>query len=221
MNVRLIHGDCQEVIKSLDLESIAAVVSDPPWGVDADTNYRRFTTGAADNNDFGPGISNDSTPFDPTPWLKFPKVVLWGAHCFSDRLPVGRWLVWLKRRESKLGVMLSDAELCWVNHKKTPRRAPGVYVFEHVWDGFDRESERGRTLHPTQKPIALMKWCIKGLDLEPGSIVLDPYMGSGSTGVACLKMGFGFIGIESNAKHFQTAQRRIDAARTPLFAETP
>jgi site-specific DNA-methyltransferase (adenine-specific) len=209
MAVDLYCGDCRDVLPTLG--HIDAVVSDPPWGIDADTNYKRFTGGCTVKNDFGRGIAGDSVPFDPEPWLVFPKVALWGANCFSSRLPIGRWLVWVKRRDSKLGIMLSDAELCWVNHKKTARRPPGIYVFRHIWDGFDRESERGKTLHPTQKPVALMRWCIERLKLEPGSIILDPYMGSGTTGVAAVQLGFNFVGIESDPIHFDIAARRIEA----------
>ncbi len=205
-------GDCLAILPTLS--GIDAVVTDPPWGINADTDYTRFTNGLSSSRNFGDGIAGDAVPFDPGPWLEFPRVALWGANCFHDRLPMGQWLVWVKKRESGLGLFMSDAELCWINHKRTPRRAPGVYVCHHIWNGFDRQAERGRTLHPTQKPIAVMKWCLSRLKLAPGSTILDPYMGSGPTGVAAVELGFSFIGIEIDRAYFAIAERRIEAART-------
>jgi DNA modification methylase len=71
--------------------------------------------------------------------------------------------------------------------------------------------------HPTQKPIGLMRWCIERLKLNPGATILDPFMGSGSTGVAAIKMGFHFIGIECNPAYFAIAESRIRSATLPLF----
>jgi DNA modification methylase len=215
--VRLIHGDCLEVLKTLDAGSVDAVVTDPPWGIDADTDYTRFVNGKTRHIDHGGCIKGDTSAFDPRRWLPFPRVALWGANCFSELLPMGRWLVWTKKRDSQLGTFMSDAELCWVNKKKTPRRAPGVYCFRHVWHGFDRESERGVVLHPTQKPIEVMRWTLEMTGVQPGMTVLDPYMGSGTTGVACVKAGVNFIGCEIDPTYFATAERRIAEANDTLF----
>lgn len=219
--VRLYLGDCHEVLKGLDLSSVDAVVTDPPWGVDADTDYTRFTNGLSDHRNHGDGIAGDSGEFDPIPWLKFPRVAFWGANCFAGRLPVGRWLVWLKKRDNQLGTFMSDAELCWVNYKTTPRRAPGVYAMRHVWHGFDRESDRGAVLHPTQKPVAVLKWTIEMTGLEPGSTILDPFMGSGSTGAAAVSLGHDFIGVETDPVHFETAKAFIDGYSRPVSRLDP
>jgi site-specific DNA-methyltransferase (adenine-specific) len=211
-------GDCLTILPTLG--KVDAVVTDPPWGVDADTDYTRFTNGLSDHRNHGEGISGDKTSFDPSPWLKYPFVALWGANCFAERLPIGRWLVWLKKRDNQIATFMSDAELCWVKRKKTPRRAPGVYVKRHIWHGFDRESERGRVLHPSQKPVEIMIWTMEMAGIPEGATVLDPYMGSGSTGEACIKTGRHFIGIESDPVHFATAQRRLRSATLPLFGAT-
>jgi site-specific DNA-methyltransferase (adenine-specific) len=208
---RLILGDCRDHLATLPAD--AAIVSDPPYGINHDTDYTRFTKGKAGHTDFGSRIVGDDRPFDPTPWLTFSKVVLFGANCYSDRVPPGTLLVWCKRRDSKTGKFLSDCEVAW---RKGGR---GVYLFHHYWDGFDRESERGKTFHPTQKPVALMRWCIERLKLKPDATIVDPYMGSGSTGVAVLQLGFRFIGIECDPTHYATARRRVSAelARHPLL----
>ena len=65
-------------------------------------------------------------------------------------------------------------------------------------------------LHPTQKPVALMAWCMEKAKVPQGATVFDPYMGSGTTAIACLRTGRNFIGVEMDAKHFQTARERIE-----------
>jgi DNA modification methylase len=79
----------------------------------------------------------------------------------------------------------------------------------HLWDGFKRESEIGEHHHPTQKPVVLMAWCIEKTKLPKGSTILDPYMGSGTTGLAAIRLGMNFIGIERDAAHYKTACDRI------------
>ncbi len=182
-----------------------AIVTDPPYGVGNNNRYSRFSGGQAKlhrGRDYRP-IVGDDQPFDPSPWLGFPKVLLFGFNCFSHRLPMGSLLIWCKRRDSVLGKFLSDCEVAWFN------RGRGIYLFHHEWSGFMRESERGKSLHPTQKPVALMKWCIERMRLRPGSTIVDPYMGSGSTGVAALEMGHKFIGVECDAGYFATAAKRL------------
>jgi site-specific DNA-methyltransferase (adenine-specific) len=210
--VQLYHADCRDLLASLP--RIDAVIADPPYGIAHETDYGRFTGGKKPSRDFKP-IAGDDEPFDPSPWLTFPNVILFGANCYSDRLPLGSWLVWLKRRDNQLGTFMSDAEVAYM------KGGHGVYVFRHVWNGFDRESEaRQKTLHPTQKPVALMRWVIERLKLKPGSTILDPYMGSAPVGIAARDAGHNYIGIERDAEHFETAVRRMQERATPLFDST-
>jgi hypothetical protein len=187
---------------------VDAVVTDPPWGVSHKTDYRRFSKGGVPRGGtfFAP-IRGDDRPFDPASWLTFPKVCLWGYQAFADRLPCGSLLVWCKRPASKLGKFLSDCEVAWV------KGGYGARLFWHKWDGWNRASERGKTLHPTQKPVALMCWCLGMLGLKAGDTVLDPYMGSGPVGVACAQAGIHYIGIELDKGYFAVAKRRIEEAR--------
>ena len=113
------------------------LLSDPPYGVDNDCDYTRFTNGLHDNHNFHKGIPGDSEPFDPTPWLSYKKVVLWGANYYANKLPMGTWLVWLKKRDNQLGTFLSDCEIAFQKGGK------GVFLYRHFWHGFDRASERG------------------------------------------------------------------------------
>jgi site-specific DNA-methyltransferase (adenine-specific) len=216
MTVRVEHigdatlylADCREVVSSVVAD---AVISDPPYGMDYDTDSRRFS-GSAIRRGKGRSdrtIAGDDAEFDPAPWLRFSEVILWGANHYAQKLPVGSTLVWLKRYQEHYGSFLSDAEIGW------QRGGVGVYAM-HAPDSNGRrlmESNGnafgGETAHPFLKPIALMQWCV---ERTKGHRILDPFMGSGTTGVAALRLGRQFIGIESEGRWFDVACRRIEAA---------
>jgi site-specific DNA-methyltransferase (adenine-specific) len=214
----LYKGDCLDIVKSIDRRTIAAIVSDPPYGVAVKTDNSRFSGGkAAPRTRLDRArIRDDHKPFNPTPWLVIPKIVLWGANFYSDNLPLGGWLIWCKKRDNQLGTVLGDCEVAWTNTSKA------VYLKRHVWNGFDRESERHHgVMHASQKPIAIMGWCIDRLRLSPGDTIIDPYMGSGTTGVAAINRGFNFVGIEIDPEYYAIAQKRVLAARDAFnFRET-
>jgi DNA modification methylase len=110
--------------------------------------------------------------------------------------------VWVKRSDGAFGTFLSDAEVAW------QKGGHGVYCFRDV-----RSPGVDVGLHPTQKPLELMRWCIQRAKTLPGALVLDPFCGTGTTGVACMLEGRRFIGIEREAKYVAIAKRRIaDAA---------
>lgn len=210
---RLIRGDCLEVLPTLG--KVDAVVTDPPYGVNNDCDYTRFTGGLAPNHHHHHGIYGDDKPFDPSPWLEFPEVILWGYQHFARSLPTGTVLVWNKKAPNQLGTFLSDCELAWM------KGGVGVYLHNHIWHGFDRQTERGGTvLHPSQKPVALLEWCLRKID---GETILDPYMGSGTTLVAAVRAGRSAIGIEIEPRYFDIACRRIEEAwgKGSLFDDSP
>jgi len=207
-------GDCLEVLPELEAGNVDAVITDPPYGMDTKTNYKARKRGAlAECNDFEP-IVGDSQPFDPLLLLVFPTIALFGANWYADRLPVsGAWIVWdkLDGLTSKRPIGFndnSDCELVWTNKGNASR------IIRHRWMGCMKASEHGqRRVHPTQKPIALMVNIIRHLTkLE--AIVLDPYMGSGTTGVACVQTGRRFIGIEIDPGYFEIAKQRIIQAQS-------
>ena len=195
----LYHADCMDVLPGLD--KVDAVVTDPPYGIDNDCDYTRFTKiKAPECQNKHEQIKGDDKPFDASPFLEYPKVILWGGQYFQG-LPIGTWRVWVKKRDAALGTFLSDAELAWM------KGGNGIYVYQHEWSGFIRDSERNTAYHPTQKPVALMEWCINRLG--DADTILDPFMGSGTAGVAALKLGRKFIGIEIEEKYFKIACDRI------------
>jgi site-specific DNA-methyltransferase (adenine-specific)/modification methylase len=203
---------CGDMAEVLPLLSYDAVVTDPPYGISYQHGARR---GGRTMGTDGMAIHGDDVPFDPSPFLG-KECLFWGAEHFKNRLPDGgRWLVWNKRRQ---GVVRDqgDVENAWHSVNGVTR------IFHHVWDGADLGPERGEArVHSNQKPIDLMKWCIA--DFVVGTRILDPFMGSGTTGVACAKLRRPFIGIEIDEGHFANACRRITAAinQPDFFAEPP
>lgn len=215
--VRLHQGDCLEFLKTLEAGSIDAVISDPPYGMKWNTDSTRFSGGKKTNRRLGDGradwgdIKGDGEPFDPSPWLGFRKVILWGANHYAARLPVGTTLVWLKKGDHLFGTFLSDAEVGWM------KGGYGVYCHRRNFPSSSRSKENnGSIAHPTQKPISLMEWCISKLKLKPGATIFDPYMGSGTTGVAAIRMGMNFVGCELDPTYFAIAERRIAEANDTL-----
>jgi site-specific DNA-methyltransferase (adenine-specific) len=203
-------GDCLKAMDKMEPGSVDAVITDPPYGVDMDTNYTRFTNGGSNYN----RIANDDKPFDPTPWLGFPKVIIFGYNRFAHLVPPGTLLIWDKRFSNGTA-LLSDGEIAWMKSQyKTvgPHTGGyGVYILSLTSQGFVRPEP---VQHPSQKPVALMEWCISKARLQPGATIFDPYMGSGSTGVAAVKNGYRFIGCEIDPTYYDIALRRIgDAAR--------
>ena len=214
INVELHLGDCLAVLPTL--EGIDAIVTDPPYGMDWDVDMTRFSGGGAESQakrgagrNYDAPVIGDDEPFDPAPWLVFPKVVLFGCNHFAARLPVGSTLVWLKRNDAAFGSFLSDAELAWM------KGGYGVYCKRDT----SLMAETRSRLHPTQKPVSLMKWVLDMAKVPIGATVFDPFMGSGTTGVACVKTGRNFIGCEIDEGYYKVASKRIAEAQMQLPLE--
>lgn len=199
-------GDCLLILPTLD--GVDAVISDPPYGMNLNTDNSRFSGGNAASvsrrgngigTGEGVGIIGDAEPFDPSPWLNFGRVVLFGCNHFAARLPAGTSLVWIKRNDDAFGSFLSDAEIAWM------KGGHGVYCKRDL----SMNAEAKTREHPCQKPATLIAWCMDKAKVPEGATVLDPYMGSGTTGVACLRTGRNFIGIEIDPKHYETACERM------------
>src|SRR5262245_26113503 len=179
----VVCGDALELLPMLPGGCVDAVVTDPPYGMDCDNDCTRFTMtpnghGEVSKRIYPPTIGDDK-PFDPSLWLAFPRVVLWGSNHFSERLPVGTTLVWLKKFDTKFGVFLSDAEIGWM------KGGHGVYCRRDT-SLLGITNERA---HPNQKPVGLMEWCFERAKVSVGACILDPFTGSGTTGVACIQTG--------------------------------
>jgi DNA modification methylase len=178
-------------------EKAGLVLSDPPYGIDFDTDYRRFTTGFDVKRHAHAAVHGDDNPFDPSPWLAFSDhVILWGANCYSDSLPKGTWLVWDKRHANGTA-FLADAEVAWM------KGGHGVYIYAQTWQGCIRSD---KIEHPTQKPLGLMRWCIEKSNST--GVILDPYLGSGTTLLAAEFIKRICFGIEVSPKYVDVIIQR-------------
>ncbi len=205
-SVTIYHGDCREVLAGLRHERVGLLLTDPPYGIDLDTD-----NSSRGGNRFA-RIVGDAEPFDPVHLLAYDRAILFGANHYASRLPdSGSWIVWDKRD----GVMQNtnaDCELAWTNLGGPAR------VYRHLWAGFLRDSERGESrVHPTQKPVALMAQLIADHS-RPGDLVLDPYMGSGATVIAAKQMSRRAIGIEIEERYCEVAATRCSQGVLGLTA---
>jgi len=183
-------GDCMDILPTLD--KVDAVITDPPYGISAN----KQTLGAGKKHFDRGGDWDDSVP-DVKIWLSMAEFCcFWGGNYFSDQLPpTNDWLIWHKMND---GRSFSECEMAWTNFGKQVRH------LSHHWSGEEK-------LHPTMKPLPVMLWTLE----KAGNVlaILDPFMGSGTTGVAAIQMGRKFIGIEREPKYFEIACERIENAQ--------
>jgi site-specific DNA-methyltransferase (adenine-specific) len=209
---RLILGDCRDALPTLS--GVDAVVSDPPYRISFQKGAGGLGIHPGRVRNLKP-IFGDDAPFDPSPWLQWP-CVLFGANHYYARLPDGgTFHTWDKSRGVGPDDSFSDAEYVW-----TPDRRKSE-VFRYLWKGVLQDGEKGfPKYHISQKPTEVMQWALGFV--PKASTILDPFMGSGSTGVACVKAGRRFIGIEIDEGYFNIACKRIaDAVAQPdMFIES-
>lgn len=214
--VRLINADCCDVLPMIG--KVDAVVTDPPYGIGADVGQasranKRHGAAALPSTDYGES-DWDSEPCSPEliaeMRAKSKWQIIFGGNYFALD-PARCWLLWDKQNGTN---DYADCEMAWTNLDKPVRR---LYW---LWHGMIRKGHEER-VHPTQKPEGVMRWCIEQLPADVETI-LDPFAGSGSTGVAAVKMGKRFIGIEREASYFDIMVRRIEQAlRQPDLFITP
>jgi len=201
---RLILGDCLEVMPLLG--RFDAVVTDPPYGID----YGR--AGGFSSHGWGPWRDNVAWDSErPKPELfaamleASKEQIIWGGNYFADLLPpTMRWLAWDKGQRD---FSLADMELAWTSQQKAVR------VFTYARGKAVRDGKQ----HPTQKPVALMEWCLGFL--PNAQTILDPFAGSGTVSVACVNLGRESTAIEIDPDYFEIMCKRVDeATRQPRLA---
>jgi len=196
-------GDCRDVLPMLP--KVDAVVTDPPYGI-GESGGRARTRGCSTPNHERLEWDNETPPQEVFDWLlaNSDDQAIFGANYFTDRNlpPRMGWLYW----DKCMGGDFSDGELIFTSRMKA------LKAIRIPQNSVDR-------VHPTQKPVSVMKAVLSFF--PDASAILDPFMGSGTTGVAAVQMGRDFIGIEREEKYFDIACRRIDQAQRQgdLFIE--
>lgn len=210
--VRLYLGDAADILPRL--ERFDAIVCDPPFGIGEAAGKNKSRSKLAVAQDFGDDAWDDQPVSQELiqQMLGMSKYqCIFGGNYYALP-PTSCWLVWDKLNfESDF----ADCELCWTNLKKAVRR------LQLRSAGMIRDWNEPR-IHPCQKPIEVMRWVLSHLPKDVVT-VCDPFMGVASTGLACIRNGLRFVGVERETKYFQMACDRINAefARTPLFDAIP
>jgi len=206
-------GDCLELMKQIPDKSIDLVLTDPPYGINAGKPIER----ERESNNATVGIKGACTPkiyrgFDDShiPEKRvFEEIfrisknqIIFGGNYFAEYLGNSScWIVWDKDN----GVsFFADCELAWTSFKTAVRK------FKWKWNGMLQEdmAHKEFRFHPTQKPLELMKWCLTNYSQE-NQIILDPFLGSGTTAVACQELHRNFIGIEISPEYCKIAEERL------------
>ena len=205
---RLLCGDSTDsdaVARLMNGEKADMVFTDPPYGIDWNTDYTRFTGGLIPSENKYNKIHDDEKAFDPSFLLAtHENCLFFGANCFSDKLPKGNWIVWDKRFENGKA-FLADAEVGWYNG------SGAVYIIAETNQGF--VSSDTKKYHPTQKPIKLLEKIFEKINAP--NFLLDPYLGSGSTMVAAHQLKRKCYGMELEPKYCQVIidrMRKLDSS---------
>lgn len=191
--VTLILGDCLQ----MELPAVDAVISDPPYGI-----------GGWSANSTG-GFMTAEEARKTKAWDEVPSAadllrlaalgttVFWGGNYLG--LPAWRSpLIWDKYQKD---MHFAEAEIAWTNFDFGTARI--------LFCPIKQQETFGAKVHPTQKPIRVMSWSIEQARVPFGGVVFDPFMGSGTTAIACLRTGRKFIGVERDPVHFETAVKRV------------
>jgi 16S rRNA G966 N2-methylase RsmD len=209
-NHRLLCGDSTDVLaveRLMDGKKADMVFTDPPYGVSVVKDGKVGADfGVAKKGRYAEVIGDDTTQtahdaIAICQSFKVPVQVYWGGNYYADRLPpTSCWLIWDKRGDSGIVNTFADCELAWTNMTGPAR------IHKQLWNGMIREGEKDKRVHPTQKPVALAEWAV-GQYLK-GSTVLDLFLGSGSTLIACEKLRKACYGMEMSPAYCDVIVKR-------------
>jgi site-specific DNA-methyltransferase (adenine-specific) len=197
----LYRGDCAEILPTLDIDAV--VITDPPYGLGKKLSGGSWGA-TADHKEVLDWDATAPQTIVESLVSKYQSCVIWGGNYFT--LPPSRgWLIWSKVNAVPTA---ADCEMAWTSLDRNTKQ-------------FRAPVEPHHSGHPTEKPLGLMSWCVAHIGTE--KIILDPFMGSGTTGVAAVQLGRKFVGIEMNSQYFDIACARIEAAQRQqtLFEPAP
>jgi site-specific DNA-methyltransferase (adenine-specific) len=218
---QIICGDCLDVMRELPDKSVDLVVTDPPYGINVANNMHkqagtRYGKAAAAKSFYLAGDWDKSIPTKEY-FREIQRVsknqIIFGGNYFVEHLHNSPcWIVWDKDNGDN---NFADCELAWTSFKTAVRK------IKYRWNGMLQENmkEKEYRFHPTQKPIGVFEWILDNYS-DPNSIILDPFLGSGTTAIAAHNTGRFFIGIEKEPKYVEIARKRLEQAQAQqsLFA---
>ena len=208
---RVYCGDCLNLMKEIPDKSIDLVLTDPPYGVNYGGGKEKGTIGKANACAvkeyvlFDDSAAPSQNHFDEMIRISKNQIFFGGQH-FTDKIQKSRgWIIWDKEVTGGKGDGFCGIELAWTSFNQ------GLKKFRFKWNGMLQEdmAHKEERVHPTQKPVKLMEWCLLKYS-QPGDLILDPFLGSGTTAVACVKTGRNYIGIEKEPKYVETALKRLE-----------
>lgn len=201
---KLYHGDCLEILPTLEAGSIDAVITDPPYGINESGQTNKSRDNLAIAKDYGSKSwdKNRIPEFIPVVKNLSSMLVIFGGNYYADLLPPSpAWIAWDKCNGKN---DFADFEMIYTSATHAAR------LYQYMWNGMIKQKPEER-YHPTQKPLQIMEWLVNRYT-NRGDLIIDPFMGSGTTGVAAMKTGRNFIGIEQDAEYFRIAETRIKNA---------
>jgi site-specific DNA-methyltransferase (adenine-specific) len=198
-------------MKDMPDKHIDVIITDPPYGIgEAAGKNKTRTGGLAKAKDYGNSDWDDEIP-QPYYFEEMRRIsknqIIFGGNYFSLG-PSSCWIVWDKENGK---TDFADCELAWTSYKTAVR------IFRYKWSGMlqGNMKRKEKRIHPTQKPLPLMEWIVANYT-KSGDLILDPFMGSGTTGEACVNFNRKFIGVEKEKEFFDKAKDRIETARNQL-----
>ena len=214
MMSEIIHGDCLEEMKKMADDSFDLIITDPPYGIGADKNTRankQHGQAKAPSKDYGLGDWDSKVPsqeyFDEIMRVSKSQIIFGGN--YFNLPPSSCWLVWDKDNGKS---DFADCELVWTSFSSAVRK------IRYRWQGMLQENMKYKDYrqHPTQKPVAVMRWIIENYSSKD-STILDPFMGSGTTLVAAKQLGREAVGIEISEKYCEIARKKLAETQVAII----
>ena len=210
---RVLCGSATDIsnIENVTKGSVDLVFTDPPYGISVvKGNKVGADFGVAKKGIYSDVIGDDTLEvaqdfYNACVAIGYKRYIIWGGNYFMKFLPVSTgWFIWDKRGDSGIKNTFADGEMAWTNIQKQVR------IYKQLWNGMIREGEKGKRVHPTQKPIMTLEKMIKDFTDE-GSTIFDGFLGSGSTLIASEKTGRICYGMELDPKYIDViVQRYVD-----------
>lgn len=198
---KIICGDCLKVMKHIPDGAVDLVLTDPPYGIGISGQKLSIGKNSKHDRKYHKDYDWDNDIPSKECFDKMIEMssnqIIWGGNYFIKNLQESHkcWIYWHKGQD---GLTMSDGELAYTSFDSPQRRV----LFNRA------EILKDGSCHPTQKPLALMRWCIEKYS-DPNDLILDPFLGSGTTAVACKQLGRRYIGIEINPSYCKIAEDRL------------